>query len=108
MTGQYLSLTVWLKENVDAYNDRIKEIDDYFNYLRNSNHSKEFIAEKWQGFEDEYREYRKYLNLYYRNPYIFDKKKTENIMDYSDNRKSFWKYQWKTMQDDTVKFYNIK
>ncbi|WP_047790776.1 hypothetical protein [Tenacibaculum mesophilum] len=94
------------KNKVFEYNKYIKEIDDYFNSLIKKGTSKSEIAREWANYKEGYKVIRSYLNTYYRNPYIFEKTKTENIMDYSNVRKSFWRYQWKAMQDDMIKFYN--
>ncbi len=96
------------KEDIFIMNRFIKQVDDYINYMIDNNKSKHEIAEEWDKYKEQYKEYRSYLNIYYRNPYIFEKAKTENIMDYDNIRKSFWKYQWKAMQDDMIKFYNTK
>ena len=45
------------------------------------------------------------LNVHYRNLHKFKKEKTENIMDYSDNRKSYFYWQWKIMQYEIKKYY---
>ena len=95
-------------EDVFAMNKFIKQVDDYFKYMIKNNYPQNKIAEEWSKHKDRYKEYRVYLNIFYRNPYVFEKTKTENFMDYENVKKSFWKYQWKSMQDDVVKFYNIK
>lgn len=46
------------------------------------------------------------LYTYNRNPFKFEQKRTENFMDYYNKRKSFWKFQWKALQEDIMKFYN--
>ncbi|TPN80964.1 DUF4280 domain-containing protein [Aquimarina algicola] len=95
-------------QDITRYNKRIVEIDDYFNYLLNSSTPEEEIAKEWNQFKNEYRELREYLYIYYRNPFKFKKYETENIMDYSSTRVSFWRYQWKALQEDTKKFYSKK
>ncbi len=96
------------QKKINEYDQYIIEIDDYFNSLLKNKTPETEIAKEWSYYKNNYRDVRSYLNLYYRNPYMFDKKKTENIMDYSNKKKSFWKYQWKAMQDDIIKFYNVK
>ena len=32
--------------------------------------------------------------------HTFEKEKTDNIMDYSNNNRIFWKWQWLKMQKD--------
>ena len=39
--------------------------------------------------------------------YIFKEGKTENIMDYSQNTISFWKWQWEEMQKDDIDLVSI-
>ena len=90
------------------HNKYIKEVDDYFNSLITRKFSKEELAKEWSVYKKDYKEIRSYLNTFYRNPHVFKKEQTENIMDYSSNRKTFWKFQWKAMQDDITKFYNKK
>lgn len=54
----------------------------------------------------------KYLSRrsYYQghNPHKFSQSCTENFMDYYNNEKSFWKFQWLALQNDTEKYYNKK
>ena len=95
-------------KDVFIMNRFIKQVDDYINYMIKNNKPQTEISKEWKQYKDEYRKYRRYLNIYYRNPYIFEKTKTENIMDYDNVRKSLWKYQWKAVQDDIIKFYNVK
>ncbi len=95
-------------EDVFIMNRFIKKVDDDLNYMIKNNDPQNQIADEWSTRKDRYKEYRVYLNTYYKNPYLFEKTKTENIMDYENIRKSFWKYQWESMQDDIVKFYNVK
>ncbi len=110
------------KSDINDFNERIIEIDNYFQSLLDNNYPKEEIVQKWKSYKDEYRNLRSYLNLYYRNLYVFDQAMTENFMDYkyltddddkiirrnSKKRTSFMKYQWKAIQDDILKFYNKK
>lgn len=48
------------------------------------------------------------LYTHNRNPYKFKESETENFMDYYNNRKSLWKFQWKALQEDILKFYTRK
>ena len=34
--------------------------------------------------------------------HFFQKEKTDNLMDYTENNIQFWKWQWKLMQQDTI------
>jgi hypothetical protein len=94
--------------DVFIMNRFIKQVDDYINDMIKRGEPQNDISDEWNNYKEDYKKYRRYLNTYYRNPYLFEKIKTENIMDYDNVRKSFWKYQWKAMQDDMIKFYNKK
>ncbi|BFM45642.1 hypothetical protein CFS9_42830 [Flavobacterium sp. CFS9] len=53
-----------------------------------------------QYYEDE-------LNILRKNPHKFEDRKTENIMDYDlSNQKTFDKWQWKIIQDETKTYYH--
>lgn len=58
-----------------------------------------------------YNEIKKYyedeLNILKKNPYKFEEQKTENIMDYDlQNQKTFFKWQWRVIEDETKKYYH--
>ena len=95
-------------DDINYMNSFITKIDAELNSMIENNDSQDKIARIWSQRKDEYSEYKRYLNVLYRNPYIFEESKTENIMDYNNNGISFWKHQWIAMQDDMIKFYNIK
>ncbi len=95
-------------EDVFKMNTFIKQVDDSMNSMIANNVPKDEIVVKWNTYKENYKNCRSYLNTYYRNPYFFEKTKTENIMDYDNNKTSFWKYQWNAMQDDIIKFYSVK
>jgi len=61
-----------------------------------------------ERLEKSYRISREELNVYYRNMYKFKKGMTDNFMDYHNTREAFWKFQWKALQDDVIKFYKTK
>lgn len=90
------------------YNKFSKETDDYINYMLDNNFSKNEIADFWKTRKDDYKYVKSRLNIHYRNLIKFKKGKTKNFMDYDTERKSFWKFQWKALQDDIIKFYNKK
>jgi hypothetical protein len=47
------------------------------------------------------------LNALRKNPHKFEGQKTENIMDYDlTNQKSFFKWQWKVIQDEAKNYYH--
>lgn len=65
-----------LDENINSYNEIIKYYEDELNILK-------------------------------KNPYKFEVQKTENIMDYDlQNQKTFFKWQWRVIEDETKKYYH--
>lgn len=65
-----------LDQNIDSYNDIIKY------------------------YEDE-------LNILGKNPHKFEDRKTENIMDYDlTNQKTFFKWQWKVIEEEAKTYYH--
>lgn len=65
-----------LDENINSYNEIIKYYEDELNILK-------------------------------KNPYKFEDQKTENIMDYDlQNQKTFFKWQWRVIEDETKKYYH--
>jgi len=93
-------------EQVFGMNDFILKVDKQMNYMLKSNYSKEEIATLWVQHKDTYKRYRERLNVYYRNLQKFIQSETENFMDYYNIEKSFWKFQWKALRDDILKFYS--
>ncbi|WP_082422560.1 DUF4280 domain-containing protein [Aquimarina longa] len=93
------------KKKVINYNEYITQVDARINYLFKIKASKEQIKEEWQEYKSDYKFARSRLNIYYRNLYKFKQGKTDNFMDYYNIRKTFWKFQWKALQDDIIKFY---
>ncbi|OWW26771.1 hypothetical protein B4Q04_03565 [Zobellia sp. OII3] len=91
--------------DIHAMNEYIIAVDNQMNSMLANNDPKNEISELWRYYQEDYAKYRGYLNSHYRNPYKFDKKSTENLMDYSDDRISFWKFQWKVLQEEVLKFY---
>ncbi len=90
---------------LDNHNTYIKQVDDYLNYMINNGSSKKEIADFWNSKKEDYSYVRSKLNIYYRNLHKFKQGKTDNFMDYYNTKKSFWKFQWKALQDDIIKFY---
>ncbi len=84
----------------------IEQVDEQINHMQENSYSKKEIAKFWKKHKEMYKMSREDLNVYYRNPYKFKQGKTENFMDYYNTEKSFWKFQWKALQDDIIKFYN--
>ncbi len=66
--------------------------------------SKNEIAKFWN--KHNYRKLTGFLNVYYRNLHKFQKGKTDNLMDYSKNKNSFFRWQWNIMQEDIINYYN--
>ncbi|MCB2409512.1 type VI secretion system tube protein TssD [Hymenobacter lucidus] len=48
------------------------------------------------------------LRTYAKNKLLFTKGSSENIMDYYNQDRSFWHWQWALMQTDTINFYGSK
>lgn len=47
------------------------------------------------------------LNILKKNPHKFEDKQTENIMDYDlSNQKTFYKWQWKVIEEETKTYYH--
>ncbi|MGO3183372.1 MAG: hypothetical protein ACTIJ9_11125 [Aequorivita sp.] len=96
-------------DQVFGYNKRKKEIDDFFEEaIKSGEYSKIEIAEFWNDYKGEMRHINSKLYTYYRNLHKFKIGSTENIMDYYVKRVSFWKFQWKALQEDIQKFYTEK
>ncbi|WP_083253309.1 hypothetical protein, partial [Flavivirga aquatica] len=91
---------------LDEHNVYIKQVDANINYMLESGYSEREIAEYWSEHKKIYKKVKSKLNVYYRNLHKFEQGRTENMMDYYNKRKSFWKFQWKALQDDIIKFYN--
>ena len=91
---------------LDEHNVYIIQVDSNINHMLNNGYSKSEIAEFWSEHKEIYKKVRSKLNVHYRNLHKFEQGKTENMMDYYNTRKSFWKFQWKALQDDITKFYN--
>ncbi|WP_158976035.1 type VI secretion system tube protein TssD [Cellulophaga sp. L1A9] len=88
------------------YNKRKNAIDTNFDtIIKSGKHTKQEIAALWKPYSVEMRRINSMLYTLNRNQYKFKKTETENFMDYANNRKSFWKFQWKALQDDIIKFY---
>lgn len=94
------------KLKVFERNRFIEQVDEQINHMQENSYSKKEIANFWKKHKEIYKMSREDLNVYYRNPYKFKQGKTENFMDYYNTEKSFWKFQWKALQDDIIKFYN--
>ncbi len=93
-------------EELVLYNNRKKEIDSYFDrIIKSGQYSKNEIANLWNDYKDEMRSINSKLYTYNRNLYKFEQGKTDNFMDYHNTRQSFWKFQWKSLQEDVIKFY---
>lgn len=59
------------------------------------------------GYDGIIKYYEDELNILRKNPHKFEDKKTENIMDYNlSNQKTFDKWQWKIIQDETKTYYH--
>ena len=111
-------LAIETEKQLFERNRFIKQVDDAINYRLQNNFPKEEIAEIWNEHKEAYKRIRSKLNVHYRNLHKFDQATTENIMDYPDysendivvrtnpfKKRSFWKFQWKALQDDVKKFY---
>ncbi len=83
----------------------IKQVDQAIQSMIEDNYPKKDIADFWNKHKKNYAKYRSQLNIYYRNLHKFKKTQTDNFMDYYNKRKAFWKFQWKALQDDVLKFY---
>ena len=93
-------------EQVFGMNDFILKVDEQINHMQENSYSKKEIANFWKKHKEIYKMSREDLNVYYKNPYKIKQGKTENFMDYYNIEKSFWKFQWKALQDDILKFYS--
>ncbi|MBU2951525.1 hypothetical protein KO493_12535 [Tamlana agarivorans] len=94
-------------EEVISYNYRKAEIDGYFDkIIKTGGYTKEEIRKLWVPYSDEMRVINSALYTLNRNLYKFKQAETDNFMDYNNKRKSFWKFQWKSLQEDVLKFYN--
>lgn len=49
---------------------------------------------------------RDYKKVEENNRFKFEQSKTTNLMDYENNHKDFFQWQWKIMQKEVVKYYN--
>jgi|GEM_PF-5069326 len=45
---------------------------------------------------------------YAKNKLLFTQAATENVMDYYNEDRSFWHWQWQLMQQEVVRFYGVK
>ncbi len=93
------------KELID-YNKYVTEVDLRLNYLLKIKAPKNQIKTEWVEYKEDYTIARSKLNTYYRNLHKFEQGQTDNFMDYYNIRELFWKFQWKALQDDILKFYN--
>jgi hypothetical protein len=58
-------------------------------------------------YDKNIKQYEDELNVLRKNPHKFEDQKTENIMDYDlANQKSFFKWQWKVIQDEAKIYYH--
>jgi hypothetical protein len=88
------------------YNKYVTEVDLRLNYLLQIKAPKKQIKTEWAEYKEDYTIARSKLNTYYRNLHKFEQGQTDNFMDYYNIRELFWKFQWKALQDDILKFYN--
>lgn len=95
-------------EEILNRNNVIHYVDDKINSMIKSNKSKEEIANFWKEWKKSYKISREDLNVHYRNLHKFKQGNTDNFMDYYNKRELFWKFQWKALQDDVIKFYKTK
>jgi hypothetical protein len=93
------------EEEVLNRNRIIHFVDYKINSMLKSNSSKKEIREFWIEWKKNYKISRENLNVYYRNLHKFKQGETDNFMDYYNNGELFWKFQWKALQDDILKFY---
>ena len=96
------------KEEILNRNNVIHYVDKKINLMLEAGNSEEGISLFWDEWKESYKISRESLNIHYRNLYKFKKSGTDNFMDYYNTRKSFWKFQWKSLQDDILKFYKTK
>ncbi len=92
-------------ETLDNHNTFIKQVDENLDSMLENKYLKKDILEFWEEHRDNYRKIRSLLNVYYRNLHKFKQGKTDNFMDYHNTKEVFWKFQWKALQDDILKFY---
>jgi hypothetical protein len=92
---------------LDNHNIYISEVDEYLEMLLRENYPKKDIKEFWMIHKEKYSQIRSRLNVHYRNLHKFKQGETDNFMDYYNIRELFWKFQWKALQDDILKFYKL-
>lgn len=65
------------------------------------------LDENIKSYNEIIKYYEDELNILKKNPYKFEDQKTENIMDYDlQNQKTFLKWQWRVIEDETKKYYH--
>ena len=85
---------------------RKTEIDNHFDkIIKSKKYTKDEIGKLWKPYSEEMRSINFALYTFNRNLCKFKQSENENIMDYFNTRKSFWKFQWKALQEDILKFY---
>lgn len=58
-------------------------------------------------YDKNIKKYEDELNVLRKNLYKFEDRMTENIMDYDlTNQKTFYKWQWKAMQEEVKSYYH--
>jgi len=97
----------WDKNIIQQNEKFVVEVD---NYLKNPSVSQADKEKVWKEHKDVYKAVNRNSYLFYRNKYTIPGKGTTKCcyMDYNVPEKLFTQWQWRAIQEDIKKFYNIK